>query len=147
MLQGGRSGLISSMELTVQSQKKLDEVQSILDRWDERLQGHHHEKRQQRRRTFRGEFLLRVPEESVQRVRKRAKGPSTVLVRARNISSNGIAFLHTDKIDAEEVMICLEVGVADPRWYRGKVVRCREVQNEFWEYGVQLTGRCDNEIK
>lgn len=136
-----------SLELTVRSQHKLDEVQSILDRWDARLRGHHQEKRQELRQRFRGEFLLRLPEGTVQRARKQPKGPCTVLVRARNISSNGIAFLHTDKFDAEEVMICLEIGAADPRWYRGKVVRCREVQNEFWEYGVQLTGHCDNEIK
>jgi hypothetical protein len=109
------------------------------------LQGHHQEKRQDRRQRFRGEFLLRIPPAPDRRAPLGVQEPGVLRVRARNISSNGIAFLHTGRIFAEEVMICLNGNAAEPRWYLGNIVRRRQVQNEFWEYGVQLTGRCEAE--
>jgi len=145
MSNNNRSEADANVDRPSSSQRKLDEVQSILDRWEERLKGHHGEDRRDARQRFRGEILVHVPTRQVRTAHQVVKGSHCLRAWARNVSCNGISFLYSDKIDTVEVMICLNPQAKERQWYRGDIVRARKVQNDFWEYGVHLTGRVEGD--
>lgn len=124
--------------------RKVDEVQSILDRWDKRLRGHQQQKRSEKRIAFRGEIVVYIPPLPARSIGRPAEAAHSERAWARNVSHNGISFLCESRIDTEEVSICLDPHCESPKWYQGKIVRRREVQNEFWEYGIHLTGCLPN---
>ncbi|MGE3316755.1 MAG: hypothetical protein AB7O26_16680, partial [Planctomycetaceae bacterium] len=69
----------------------------------------------------------------------------TVLeVWSRNISCNGVGFLSPYKIVTDTIVLCLNPSSTEQKWYHGVIVRRRPVQNEFWDYGVQLTKAAGN---
>lgn len=115
------------------------DVIRILDRWDDRLQGHNNEKREGGRNRFRAKILVKVPAVLTSKGSE-ASPESTIEVWARNISRGGVGFVSRKKIVSDAVIVCLDPRAQAQKWYHGVIVRRRGVQNEFWEYGVQLTG-------
>jgi hypothetical protein len=114
-----------------------------MDRWDQRLQGHNTEKREGGRVKYRTKLLLKIPV-TVASDNGTSQAESQLEVWSRNISRGGVGFLSRDKILADNIVLCLNPNSDEQKWYHGVIVRRRPVQSEFWDYGVQLTGRADS---
>lgn len=117
---------------------KLDAVQSntierildALDRSEERLRGHYACQRKQQRIRFRGVVALLIPSELP------GVAQSRVDVIARNISSSGLSFIHTGRLMSTRLIVGLSSDPFTVAWVQADVVRAREVESGFWEFGV-----------
>lgn len=61
-------------------------------------------------------------------------------VWVRNLSRSGISFVSEAAIGHEEVGVHLLDGDSGPVWMQGAVVRERQIQEGFWEFGVKFIG-------
>ena len=110
----------------------------ILDRWAERLNGHHTQKRSFPRIALRAQITIHIPEEN--RVASEAGDSISFQAWTRNISSNGVSFLYSRRVKLDNFIICLATSKG-PIWFNSELVRCRQVHDGFWEYGARLTSR------
>lgn len=115
------------------------ETLKILDRWSDRIAGHCTEKRASTRRKFRGKITLRVPQHSQRAVGQRSE--SWIEGDARNLSTSGIGFIYNKLLPIGKVTVRLPRKKMRTLLLFGEIVRRRQVQNGFWEYGVSFTGR------
>lgn len=112
-------------------------VLDILDRWDERLQGHQTQKREFPRRKFRARITVYIESDGVA---GECAESMNLDVWARNISQAGLAFVYQGQIKAENIVVCLDPDAGGKMWYQAEIVRSRQVHNEFREYGIRFTG-------
>lgn len=127
-------------ETTTDREKRIaEEVLDILDRWSERLSGHHTQKREHARKRFRSPITIYVPE--AETVAGECAESTTVQAYSRNISSGGIAFVYPGQLKAEKVIICLDPDGAGSHWFHAEIVRSRQVHRDFWEFGAKFLER------
>ena len=113
-------------------------VLDILDRWDERLQGHQNQKRDFPRRKFRARVTIYLPE--TDGLAGECAESMHVDVWARNISQAGLAFIYQGQIKADKVVVCLDPDAGGKMWFQAEIVRTRQVHDEYHEYGIRFTG-------
>ncbi|MCA9094694.1 MAG: PilZ domain-containing protein [Planctomycetaceae bacterium] len=59
-------------------------------------------------------------------------------VWVRNLSRSGISFVSKAPIGCKSVGVHLLQGNNGPIWMQGEVVRERQIQDGFWEFGVEF---------
>lgn len=74
---------------------------------------------------------------------KTASPASRCHVLARNISQGGLSFVYPGKLDVRRLLVSPSGPGSEHIWFRAEVVRVREVDAGFWEYGVGFRGRVD----
>lgn len=117
------------------------EVLDILDRWDQRMQGHQNQKREFDRRPCRTRMTLFIP--SADSVAGECQEARNTDVWCRNLSQGGLSFVHPRQLKSDEVIICLNPNQGGSQWLHAKINRVRKVHNDFWEYGAKFTGRAE----
>lgn len=115
------------------------EVIEMLDRWSDRLDGHHGQRREHSRRQFRARVAIYVPESNS--MAGECAEATTVRVWARNISQGGLGFVYRGQLHADQLIVCLDPDTAGVHWVHAVVVRARQVHHDFWDYGVKFMGR------
>ncbi|MDA0284323.1 MAG: PilZ domain-containing protein [Planctomycetota bacterium] len=118
--------------------KKALEVLDMLDRWDERLQEHLDTKRNRPRSKFRRRVMISLSESNSQdHEGSRAASPQIEGI-SRNLSQAGMALISQHVIKELNVTICLNPDEGGNQTLRGEKVSTRQVQNDFWEYGIRF---------
>lgn len=115
------------------------EVLDILDRWEDRIQGHHTQKREHTRRRLRNKMNVFLP--GAESLAGECQEASSVEVWSRNISQSGICFIHPGQIKADRIIICLDPDRTGTHWFHADIVRSRPVHNDFWEFGARFIER------
>lgn len=113
--------------------KEAHQVLDMLDRWDERLQGHLNEKRGHQRQKFRA--IVTIEARTIRDVGQ-TEEVQPLEVIARNLSPSGLAFIHRQPIDAKRIKVCLNPATGGDRLLKAEILRKRQVHNNFWEYGA-----------
>ena len=67
--------------------------------------------------------------------------PQRVDVIGRNISSSGLSFIHTGPLPNTRIIVGLSADPLNAVWFQADVVRAREVESGFWEFGVAFRQR------
>lgn len=114
-------------------------VMDALDRWSERLSGHHEQRRAFPRKSARSAITIYFIEEGT--ASNQAGEKLSVQVWMRNLSRNGLAFIHDRYLNVNKIVVCLDGTGRDPVWFHAEVVRSRQVHEGYWEYGVSLKER------
>ncbi len=114
-------------------------VLDALDRWSERLSGHHEQRRAFPRKSARSLITIYFVEEST--VPNEAGEKLSAQVWMRNLSRNGLAFIHERYLNVNKIIVCLDGLGQAPVWVHAEVVRSRQVHEGYWEYGVSLKER------
>ncbi len=114
-----------------------DYVLAILNRWDQKMQGH----QRQKRSSERVQYGVRITLYN----RNGLAGPdpqnSGLSVWSRNVSQGGIGFIYKGRIPHKRIVLCLDPDAGENTWFRAEIVRARQVHQEFWEYGARFVGR------
>jgi len=113
-----------------------ERVLDTLDRWSDRLRGHHSQKRSQTRSTNRRKLTIYVPENDQEA--GEAEDNAILEVRQRDASRSGVGFIYHESIRADEIIVCIEKEAGDCTYYRSQIVRRRQTHEGFWYYGVQF---------
>jgi len=114
-------------------------VLDTLDRWSDRLNGHHSQKRGQERKPFRNKMTVYLP--GNEQESGGAEANTILETWPRNMSRSGAGFFCRKPIKADEVIVCLDFGEENPICFRSEIVRCRQVQEGLWEFGVKFLER------
>jgi hypothetical protein len=69
--------------------------------------------------------------------------PKRCHVLARNISQGGLSFVYPGQLDMPRLLVSPSGPGSEHIWFRAEVVRVREVEDGFWEYGVSFRGRVE----
>jgi hypothetical protein len=116
-------------------------VLNILNRWDQRLQGHHQEKRGSQRAQY--VAAMRLYRRPAQDVDGDAEPPFNVW--SRNVSVTGVSFVHRGPIEPRRCVLCMDPGSGAKLWFHVEIVRKRLVHDGFWEYGARFLRRASRE--
>ncbi|QDU79504.1 hypothetical protein Pla110_12140 [Polystyrenella longa] len=120
-------------------EKAAEEVLSILDRWDARMQGHHNQKRQYSRNPYRTKMTVFIPQ-SDGMVGESSESTSFT-VWSRNISQGGVSFIYPGQLQHGKYLMCLDPEKSGSLWFLVEIVRSRQVHNEFYEFGAKMLER------
>lgn len=122
------------------SDRQRRSVQRVLDllaRNDHRFSDHYTPVRKHQRQHCHNLLTIRVPG-------LLADESAEFSVYMRDISPRGTSFVYPGMLDMTEIQIGIPIPGRDMTWFRGEVVRCKQVMEEdFWEYGVKFTQRLD----
>jgi len=118
-----------------------ERVLDTLDRWSERLRGHHSQKRGQTRKSFRKKLTVYVPENEQEA--GEAEDNTILETWLRNVSRSGASFVYHEPIRADEVIVCLDLGKGNCTYFRSRITRRRQVHEGFWDYGVKFLERVE----
>ncbi len=113
-------------------------VIDTLDRWAERLSGHHTQRRSFPRKSLRAQITIYVPEGHA--VAGECSDSVSFQAWTRNVSSNGISFVYSRFVKLSKFIISLDTGKG-PIWFNAEIVRSRQVHEGHWEFGARLLGR------
>jgi len=115
--------------------RMLEETLDTLDRRSERLAESHTSKRKHQRHPYRRPIVVCFPEEET----GDEPGKRTIIrATARNLSRSGLAFLYHELIKREELIVALRSPEETFLCLRAKVVRCKQVNQGVWEYGIRF---------
>lgn len=117
------------------------DVLSILNRWSDRLEGHHSQKRETGRQPFRSPITIHIP--GTENLPGECAEKNNFEAWARNISQSGLGFIYKGQIKASKLTICLNPKAEDECWFNVEIVRSRQVHNDFWEYGVKFIDKAE----
>ena len=116
-------------------------VLDTLDRWDDRVSDCYRAQRKHARSHYRAMISIVIP--PAPEMANSDLKPSVHQVFARNLSQGGLSFIFHGKLFCNKIVIGLKSG--DPtNWLHAEIVRSREVQDGFWEYGVAFRNRIDS---
>lgn len=117
------------------SQRVLDD----LDRADERFQAVYSKQRSHERKALRSIVTVLIPPDPEM---NNLSAPIQFQCWGRNVSRSGLSCLHHSTFPAKAIVICLgHAPDGNSIWFHADLVRAREVQEGFWEYGARFTGR------
>jgi hypothetical protein len=117
------------------------EVIDILNRWDARMNGHQTQKRNHERKPFASRICIYHAE----RHGAFEKEQEGIVVWARNVSAKGIAFIYKGRIEWKRILVCLDPDSGEATWMHAEIVRCRNVHNDFWDYGARFLRRATSD--
>lgn len=120
---------------------RAEEVLDILDRWDQRMQGHQNQKREFARRPYRTRMTLFIP--GADSVAGECQESCSADVWSRNLSQGGLCFIYPNQLNIDKVIICLNPDQGGTQWFHAEIVSSRQVHNDFWEYGIKFAGRAE----
>lgn len=135
-----RPPAICALTMTTGQSRTALEVLDSLDRMDRRLESFYSRSRKFERKAFRGLVTVIFPTACNPGTGDGA-GEFEFKAWARNISQQGLSFIHPGRISATKMTIGIGEMEGMPAWFRVDVVRAREVENGFWEYGVAIRER------
>ncbi|MCA9041180.1 MAG: PilZ domain-containing protein [Planctomycetaceae bacterium] len=115
------------------------EVLDMLDRWSDKMAGHHTQKRQYHRVTYR--TMMTVYQPYADQMAGESQESTGFTVWSRNISRGGIGFIYTGQLPLGKYLMCLDPEQAGKLWFLVDIVRTRKVHDKFWEYGAKLLER------
>lgn len=115
------------------------EVMDMLDRWSEKMSGHHTQKRQYHRVAYRTMMTLYIAYGD--NVAGEAQESAAFTVWSRNISRGGVGFLYHGHLTHGKYLMCLDAEQKGELWFLVDIVRSRKVHDQFWEYGAKLLER------
>lgn len=121
--------------------ERAHEVLDMLDRWDQRMQGHQNQKRGFARRSYRTRMTLFILGGDT--VAGECQEACSADVWSRNLSQGGLCFIYPHQLKTDKVIICLNPDQGGTQWFHAEIVRSRQVHNEFWEYGFRFAGRAE----
>ena len=112
-------------------------VLDSLDRLDERFQVHYSRQRKNERRHYRTLITIMVPHDESDGADLPCElgGFTFLKVFSRDLSPNGLSFIHPGEIKHDEIFVNLPN--TETRC-KAQIVRAREVLDGFWEYGVEF---------
>ncbi|MFN0199018.1 MAG: PilZ domain-containing protein [Planctomycetaceae bacterium] len=118
--------------------RKAMRVIDSLDRWAERLEGHHNQRRSFPRTSVRTQISIYIPNGRA----FAGEGHDSASFQAwtRNISSNGVSFVYPQFVKLSKFIVSLDSSKG-PLFFNAEIVRIREVHEDHWEYGARLLGR------
>jgi hypothetical protein len=125
--------------------KEAQDVLDMLDRWDERLQGHLNKKRDKQRLKFRSRVTISPADGILHDSAETTSQSNCIDAIARNLSQAGIALISHKEIKERNVTICLNPATDGSHLLHGEIMRIRQVHNNFWEYGVRFIENATNE--
>lgn len=134
---------MNSIKTDNSTDKHALEVLEILDRWDERLQGHHAQMRTSERKKYRRKIVVIIPE--CNQEDDQSHQPQSLAVWCRNLSQGGLSFIHSHKLHEGDILLCLNPDCESKLLYNAQITRSRQVHNGFWEYGVKLLSKVELE--
>lgn len=126
-------------QLATDYDKLAEEALETLDRWDQRFKNHCSSKREFQREGFRAKLKARIPYSTDSKGQPAATGE--FYVWARNLSQSGVSFIHHKELPLVSLLLCLDSETKGELWYMVKIVRKRQIYNDFWEYGASLEER------
>lgn len=115
------------------------EVLDMLDRWSDRMHGHHTQKRQYHRVPYRTLMTVYIPYND--HMAGEANESAGFTVWSRNLSRGGVGFIYTGQLNHGKYLMCLDAAQRGELWFLVEVVRSRKVHDHFWEYGAKLLER------
>ena len=118
--------------------RKAMRVIDTLDRWAERLTGHHTQRRSFPRTSVRAQITVYVPNGQV--FAGECNDSVSFQAWTRNISSNGLSFVYPQFVKLSKFIVSLDSSKG-PLFFNAEIVRIREVHEDHWEYGARLLGR------
>ncbi len=113
-----------------------------LEQWENRLEGHFTQKRTHERLKARGRIAVVVPPPGSSPANL-ARG-RRVEVWTRNVSQGGICFIANEPIPVDQLVLQLRFADGTEHLFLGQIVRRRQVDEHFWEYGVSFVKRLDS---
>ncbi|MEZ6046594.1 MAG: PilZ domain-containing protein [Planctomycetaceae bacterium] len=119
--------------------KTATEVLDMLDRWSDKMSGHHTQKREYHRVPYRTMMAVYQPHGG--HIPGEAEESGGFTVWSRNISRGGIGFIYSGTLSMGKYLMCLDPEQGGKLWFMVEVVRSRKVHNNFWEYGARLLER------
>lgn len=124
-----------------QRQRAAEEVLNALERWSDRIGNHFTQKRGNPRKPYRDQITVYIPESRV----TVGEEPDQLIIQpwARNISQAGMSFVFGDPIVQSHIVICLQPAGRKCIYLDAEIVRRRQVQNGFWEFGARFRGRAN----
>jgi len=145
---------MNSIKVQEPSDKQALEVLEILDRWDERLQGHHSQMRNHERKKYRTKIAIylshndqqnndQINNDQINNDQTDDDCPQYLSVWCRNISQSGLSFIYHADLKWNHFIICLNPEAEETLWYHAEMTRSRQVHNGFWEFGVKLLNRAE----
>lgn len=124
-----------------QRQRAVEEVLESLERWSQRIGNHFNQKRGATRKPYREMITVYVPESRVGVGEERDQ--LIIQPWTRNISQAGISFVYAEPIVPKNIVICLKPHGRKCIYLDAEIVRRRQVQNGFWEFGARFSGRAN----
>ncbi|QDU82653.1 PilZ domain protein [Polystyrenella longa] len=115
------------------------EILDMLDRWSDKMRGHHSQKREYPRVSYRTRMTV-FSADSESRAGEAAENTSFT-VWSRNLSRGGVGFLYHNYLENGKYLLCLDPLQEGQLWFLAEIVRSRKVHNNFWEYGAKLLER------
>lgn len=126
--------LVPSAKVDAAQSRIAQRILDTLDRVDDRLSEHYARQRKQQRTGFRSVVALLVPSD------KPGEPPLRVDAIARNLSPSGLSFIHEGRLETKRIIVGLMADL-NTVWFQADVVRAREVEAGFWEFGIAFRQR------
>lgn len=117
------------------------EILDMLDGWDTWMNGHLNRRRERPRFRFRTQVTVQIPEPGDSR---HVPQQATCLnIWARNLSQAGMSFLYRGNIDSQQIIVCLDADSGSHYRCLAKIVRSRDLRDDFREYGAVFLSRVE----
>lgn len=116
-------------------------VLDTLDRWDKRANDCYSTQRTYSRKHYRAVISVIVP--PVPSVGPADAKPVLHEVFARNLSQGGLSFIFPSRIHANQIVVGLKSG-NQTNWLHADIVRSREVQDGYWEFGAAFRDKLEH---
>ncbi len=116
-------------------------VLDALDRCDQRLQHHYEMKRSHKRNACRTQITVIAPIGRTDGVP--AADARRLTGWVRELSQGGLSFILDEKLPQGRILVGIGPDQAHPTWLEVEIVRAREVQDHFWEYGGAFRRRSE----
>jgi PilZ domain len=124
-----------------QKSRAAQEILDALDRWSQRIGNHYTQKRANTRRPYRELITIYIPE--YESAVGEADDQVAIQAWTRNISRSGVTFIHPEPIAVNNIVLCFNPPGRKCIYLDAEIVRRRQVQNGFWEYGARYNGRAN----
>ncbi len=122
-----------------QATRAANEVLDALDRWSQRIGNHFNQKRENGRKPYRELVTIYIPES--ESLVGEAEDQLAIRAWTRNLSQSGINFVYAEPIPVDNIVVCLNPPGRKCIYLDAEIVRRRQVQNGYWEYGARFSGR------
>jgi len=126
---------VSIAEYSERQRRTVTRILDQLDRCNARTEQHYSRIRRHERKPYRGQVSVYVPTPEQSDPPDNRRGVFTAW--CYSLSQGGMGFISPNSIELDIVVVGIHLPDGQTRWFRGNVVRKREIPNEeFFDYGV-----------